>query len=224
MVFFCGAGISVPTGLPGFRELIQRLYASLNISPTSSEEKVIGREEFAEALGLLERRVTGNAMRSEVARLLSSTPRPDSLRLHRALLGVSRNSSGMHLVTTNYDDNFACANGSDDLHFHAGPTLPDLDNWNSVVHLHGRIQASAVEPVVSTLVLTDTDFGEAYLTKRWAAEFVSNLMDRPRDRSYQFLDRGHGQLQRWRSQRTTCITDSGHEGRFSTAPVAERRD
>ena len=41
-----------------------------------------------------------------------------------------------------------------------------------------RIQASAVEPVVSTLVLTDTDFGEAYLTKRWAAEFVSNLMDR----------------------------------------------
>ena len=56
MVFFCGAGISVPTGLPGFRELIQRLYASLNISPTSSEKKVIGREEFAEALGLLERR------------------------------------------------------------------------------------------------------------------------------------------------------------------------
>ena len=178
MVFFCGAGISVPTGLPSFRGLVQQLYASLNIFPTSREEKMIEREEFAEALDLLESRVTGNAMRSEVARLLSSTPKPDSLRLHRALLGVSRNPSDMHLVTTNYDDNFARANGPDDLHFHAGPTLPDLDNWNSVVHLHGRIQDSVLEPVVSPLVLTDTDFGEAYLTKRWAAEFVSNLMDR----------------------------------------------
>ena len=53
-----------------------------------------------------------------------------------------------------------------------------MDNWNSVVNLHGRIQASLVEPVIPPLVLTDTDFGKAYLTKRWAAEFVSNLMDR----------------------------------------------
>ena len=35
--------------------------------------------------------------------------RPGSLRLHRALLKVSRNPSGIHLVTTNYDDNFARA-------------------------------------------------------------------------------------------------------------------
>ena len=178
MVFFCGAGISVPTGLPSFRGLVRWLYASLNISPTSSEEKVIEREKFAEALDHLESRAAGNAMRSEVVRLLSSTPKPGSLRLHRALLKVSRNPSGIHLVTTNYDDNFARANGPDALQFHAGPTLPDLDNWNSVVNLHGRIQASLVEPVIPPLVLTDTDFGKAYLTKRWAAEFVSNLMDR----------------------------------------------
>ena len=178
MVFFCGAGISVPTGMPSFRRLVQQLYASLNLSPTLREEKVIERGELSEALDLLENRVTGNAMRSEVARLFSATPKPDSLRLHQALLGVSRNPSGMHLVTTNYDDNFARANGPDVLHFDAGPTLPDLDNWDSVVHLHGRVQASVVEPVASRLVLTGTDFGEAYLTKGWAAEFVSNLMAR----------------------------------------------
>ena len=178
IVFFCGAGISVPTGLPSFPRLVERLYASLNVSLTPSEEKMIERGEFAEALGILESRITGNAMRSEVARLLSSNPRQGSLQLHRALLGVLRNSAGMHLVTTNYDDNFARSNGPDDLDYHVGPALPDLDSWNSVVHLHGRIQTSEEGPVASQLVLTGADFGEAYLTKRWAAEFISNLMDR----------------------------------------------
>ena len=178
MVFFCGAGISVPTGLPRFRGLIQQLYESLNISRTSKEQKLFDQEKFDEVLDLVESRVTGNAMRSEVARLLSIAPKPGSLRLHQSLLQVSRSPSGMHLVTTNYDDNFARANGPDEFDFHAGPTLPDLDHWNSVVHLHGRIQDSLRGPVVSPLVLTATDFGEAYLTKRWAAEFVSNLIDR----------------------------------------------
>lgn len=178
MVFFCGAGISVPTGLPSFPALVDHLYESLNVSHGPREKMMIAQKDFAGVLGHLENRVTGNAMRLEVARLLSSPPRPDSLRLHRALLQVSRTPSGMRLVTTNYDDNFARANVADDLHFDAWPTLPDLDHWNSVVHLHGRIQASLVEPNVPRLVLTGKDFGEAYLNKRWAAEFVSKLMDR----------------------------------------------
>ena len=178
MVFFCGAGISVPSGLPSFRVLVCRLYASLNMCPNPREQKAIDREEFDVALGLLESRVADKAMRSEAARLLSGSPKPDSLRLHRALLDVSRRPSGMHLVTTNYDDNFAHANGSDDLNVQTGPTLPDLDNWNSVVHLHGRIQSSAVEPEAPPLVLTDKDFGKAYLAEGWAAVFVSDLLAR----------------------------------------------
>ncbi|MDE0622163.1 MAG: SIR2 family protein [Bryobacterales bacterium] len=178
MVFFCGAGVSVPTGLPSLPELVQQIYPSLNISPTSGEEKLRKQEKFDEVLDLLERRLSGDAMRSEVVRLLSVAPKPSSLRLHRSLLRVSHSPSGMHLVTTNYDDNFAHASCSEDLRFDVGPTLPDLDDWNSVVHLHGRIQASEGEPVVPPLVLTDTDFGTAYIHGRWAAEFVSKLMDR----------------------------------------------
>jgi hypothetical protein len=178
MVFFCGAGISIPAGLPSFPELVQQLYPSLNISPTSSEEQLIEQKKFDEALYHLENRLTDHAMRSEVARLLSIAPKPGSLRLHQSLLQVSRNPSGMHLVTTNYDDNFARASCPDDLHFHVGPVLPDLDDWNSVVHLHGRIQTSEAGPIASELVLTDADFGKAYLKDSWAAKFVSNLMDR----------------------------------------------
>ena len=179
MVFFCGAGISVPTGLPSFPGLVQQLYSRLNTSPTPSEERALSRSEFDTALDSLEERFHPGALREEVAQLLSVAPNPGSLRLHRALLGVARTASGVHLVTTNYDDNFAHADDTDELQYDVGPNVPkDLDNWNSVVHLHGRIRAWASGSAIPPLVLTDTDFGEAYLRTRWAADFVLHLMDR----------------------------------------------
>ena len=179
MVFFCGAGISLPTGLPDFRGLVDHVYSSLHASPTRSEKAAMDRGEYDKALGLLERRFTANTVRVEVARHLSRSPDPDSLRLHRALLDVSRNPAGARLVTTNYDDNFARADGTKNLRFQSAPDLPDFSNWNSVVHLHGRLDASGAEPDLSTLVLTSSDLGKAYLRHpAWAAQFVAALMDR----------------------------------------------
>lgn len=34
VVFFCGAGISYPAGLPGFEGLVSKLYAGLSTPPT----------------------------------------------------------------------------------------------------------------------------------------------------------------------------------------------
>jgi len=179
MVFFCGAGISVPTGLPGYRGLVEQIYSSLNVSKTSGEAEAIERCEFDKALDSLEGRLMDQEVRKAVARLLSAPPRPGSLRLHRALLEIARSASGIRLVTTNYDDNFRRANESNDIPFHVGSDVPkDLDNWHSVVHLHGRVDPSAPEASASSLVLTDSDFGKAYLRDRWASRFVANLMDR----------------------------------------------
>ena len=179
MVFFCGAGISRPVGLPNFEGLVEQVYSSLHTSPSRSEKDAKERGEFDKVLKLLEQRFTSNTVRMEVARCLSCSPSPDSLRLHRALLDVSRNPSGARLVTTNYDDNFARADSTKKLRFQAAPDLPDLSNWNSVVHLHGRLEASVAEPDVSTLVLTSSDLGKAYLhPPAWAAQFVAALMDR----------------------------------------------
>ena len=33
VVFFCGAGISYPAGLPGFAELTEQIYTDLNVVP-----------------------------------------------------------------------------------------------------------------------------------------------------------------------------------------------
>lgn len=175
-VFFCGSGISVPTGLPTFKGLVERLYASLDVDRTAREAELIEQGQFEEALGCLEPRLVEGKMRSEVARLVSVPPKPGSLALHRALLQVSRHNSSVRIVTTNYDDNFARAAEDGALRFHAGKERPDLKTWNSVFHLHGRVPADG--SARSRLVLTDADFGEAYLgSDPWAAKFVSDLME-----------------------------------------------
>ena len=141
LALFCGAGISVPTGLPSFSGLVGQLYNSLNTSPTECEKDYIRQEDFAKALEVLEKRTAGKKFRSELVKLFSSTPKPGSLDLHRALLRIVSKPSGMHLVTTNFDDNFARARVRKGLSFDQYPSLPRLDNWNSVVHLHGRVPA-----------------------------------------------------------------------------------
>lgn len=177
MVFFCGAGISIPTGLPDFAGLVNQVYSALHVAREPAEETAFARGKFDEVLGLLEDRLTPNAMRAEVARILSLAPDPESLRLHRALLEVSRNTSGVRLVTTNYDDNFRCADSIAGLRFDAGPHLPDVRHWDSVLHLHGRLKPPAAEADLSRLVLTKADFGNAYLYERWAARFVADLLE-----------------------------------------------
>ena len=178
VVFVCGAGISVPTGLPNFKALVEELYTALRMVPDSNEQELIDSGKFDEALGRLEKRTSKGVMRSKVVRILSSTPRPHSLRLHRALLAVSRTPSGLHLVTTNFDDNFFRACDPADLRIDVGPSVPDFGSWDSVVHLHGRIPASAAQGTATRLVLTDRDFGQAYLRGcRWAAKFLSRLID-----------------------------------------------
>ena len=178
MVFFCGAGISMPTGLPDFAGLVDQLYSSLHIAREPAEDRAFERRRFDEVLGLLEDRLTPNAMRAQVARILSNSPDPESLRLHRALLEVSRRASTVRLVTTNYDDNFARADQTKQVRFDAGPSLPDVRHWNSVLHIHGRLESSGAPSDSSPLVLTKRDFGKAYLAEQWAARFVGNLVER----------------------------------------------
>ena len=41
VVFFCGAGISYPAGLPGFGTLVQRLFDALGVNPDALEQAAI---------------------------------------------------------------------------------------------------------------------------------------------------------------------------------------
>ena len=53
IVFFCGAGISYPARLPGFRQLVDRIYTELHTTPTALESKALEQERFDAAVDLL---------------------------------------------------------------------------------------------------------------------------------------------------------------------------
>jgi hypothetical protein len=173
VVFFCGAGISVGTGLPDFRGLVTEVYARTGQAPTLLERDLLKRGQLDKVLGLLEERLNPGRLRREVIECLSEPP-SGALNIHDALLALSRNAQDkIRLVTTNFDDRFQRA-GDQQMPIDAAPKLPmpKPHDWTSVVHLHGRIQPDDSE---NHLVLTAADFGRAYLTERWAARFITEL-------------------------------------------------
>ena len=59
VVFFCGAGVSYPAGLPGFRELTDKVYADLHIEHDALQKAALKAKQFDRAIGLLEQVVVG---------------------------------------------------------------------------------------------------------------------------------------------------------------------
>lgn len=185
VVFFCGAGISYPAGLPGFGGLVKDVYR-LNgtaLSDSEIEQEAFDRGQFDGTLDLLERRLPGQ--RLAVRRALAQALKP---KLHRkgavdtqaALLRLARSREGaLRLVTTNFDRIFhvAAKRTGQTFQAYAAPMLPIPKNsrWNGLVYLHGLLPEKADDTALNRLVVTSGDFGLAYLTERWAARFVSEL-------------------------------------------------
>ena len=59
VAFFCGAGVSCPAGLPGFRELTKKLYDDLHVDPDPAQQAAIDAKHYDKAIDLLERAVVG---------------------------------------------------------------------------------------------------------------------------------------------------------------------
>lgn len=183
VVFFCGAGISYPAGLPGFRGLVEQIYAELGTSRTDIEDQAYKKEQYDATLDLLERRVPGRraAVRAALAKVLKPNLRlKGATTTHAALLQLSRDrSNNVRLVTTNFDRIFEKLIGrtKPTVPSYPAPLLPIPKNsrWNGVVYLHGLLPKTPDESALNRLVLSSGDFGLAYLTERWAARFVSEL-------------------------------------------------
>lgn len=183
VVFFCGAGISYPAGLPGFDGLVRKIYEITGTVPSDLESAALDRKQFDAALDLLERRLPGQhrTVRHALAQALAPRLRRKSAtETHAALLRLGRNREGrLRLVTTNFDRMFHAAGKRAKQAFdtYAAPTLPIPKNsrWNGLVFLHGLLPEKLDDAALNRLVVTSGDFGLAYLTERWAARFVSEL-------------------------------------------------
>lgn len=183
LIFFCGAGISYPAGLPGFKGLVDEIFKLTGTTRTAIEQEAFDRGQFDATLDLLERRLPGQ--RVAVRKALAQSLKPKLRRrgatdTHAALLRLARSREGdLRLVTTNFDGVFEIAAQRDGQKFNAysAPMLPIPKNsrWNGLIYLHGSLPKKADAAALNRLVVTSGDFGLAYLTERWAARFVSEL-------------------------------------------------
>ncbi|MGY0573240.1 SIR2 family protein [Bradyrhizobium sp. RDM12] len=183
--FLCGAGVSFRRDLPSFEKLTTRVYAKLgeDAGDEPAEREAILRKEYDRALRSLEKRTHRPGMHSKVraavAELLAapSGPFPD----HLSLLNLSRDSDGRpRLVTTNFDTLFERAARDVGLTApsSAGLAMPRAggERDHGILHLHGRLGDEVLGLDQTELILTSSDFGDAYLRSGWASRYVEDRM------------------------------------------------
>ena len=165
LVVFAGAGVSMgdPANLPNFRKLAEAVAqgAGENLKDDEPEDRFLGR--------LNKRRDT--KVHERAAQVLSKN-HPKPTVLHRDLLRLYSKQESTRIVTTNFDLLFEDA--ADGMFNHKpevfrAPALPLGHDFNGIVHVHGSLSRP------SGMVLTDADFGRAYLTEGWARRFLVEL-------------------------------------------------
>jgi len=167
LVIFAGAGVSMgqkPHGLPSFIELAKEIGGSHKLADAVdwTETKHFRPDRF---LGDLAR---GGTKVQELCRSIIGNPKSRPTEFHESLVSLFSKPTDIRIVTTNYDDHFdPFLDKEIDRYF--APALPLGDQFAGLVHLHGSIKRP------ERLVLTDEDFGRAYLTEGWAREFLQRL-------------------------------------------------
>ena len=169
LVIFAGAGVSMgePACLPSFKELAKKIAQGTG---EVLREKESEREPEDRFLGKLHQNGVKVHERA-VQELSRNNPKPTDL--HRDLLRLyQKNGDQVRVVTTNFDLLFEEAAqdvfGAVPEIFRA-PALPLGRDFNGIVHVHGALSHR------QGMILTDEDFGRAYLTEGWARRFLVEL-------------------------------------------------
>lgn len=166
LVFFVGAGASRahPADLPDFAQLVRNIGARVGRQPTDDE--VRHPDVF---LGRLQD--NGNDVHELVASAID-LPESQPNSLHHAIAGLAAAYPTPRIVTTNYDLHLTSSATALSLvlDVYKAPALPVGDDFEGVVHLHGSLSQPSHK-----LVVTDTDFGRAYLREAWAARFLERM-------------------------------------------------
>lgn len=188
VIFLCGAGVSMPAGLPSFWRLVKEVAADLGL-PSDDRAGIMIAEALAaddpsfappldQVFGALKRDYGSAQVEQAVAARLKFKRGVASFR-HKIVLRLSTDPWGVRrVITTNFDRLFELADRK--LPFVVPPALPDLDfapALEGVVYLHGRLSPTG-RPEKDSLVLGSSDFGKAYLAEGWATRFIRQILNR----------------------------------------------
>ena len=180
-VVFAGAGVSMgaPAGLPNFSGLADGIaeHTGALRDAREPEDRFLGR---LSAHGV-EVHVRAAQFLEQIRNEDGDPPKPTPL--HRDLLRLYGQPHLVRIVSTNFDVLFQGA--ANDLFdsvpsVFMAPAVPLGRDFLGVVQLHGSVS----DPL--NMVLTDADFGRAYLTDGWARRFLVQLF-----RSYSVLFVGY---------------------------------
>ena len=168
-MIFVGAGASrdAPANLPDFRQLTSDIAAEAQAPVT--EDDLNQPDVF---LGTLHDRQVDVHQRV-AAHIGVSTSEPN--RLHHGLVNLAMAGQPVRIVTTNYDSHLSTVLSKHGIQLeeYRAPALPMGDDFTGIVYLHGSLRQ---EP--KWLVVTDGDFGRAYLRDAWAARFLERMFAR----------------------------------------------
>lgn len=188
VVFLCGAGVSVPAGMPNFEQLARLIATELGATDaplvrqlyrnsTSTADPAVPLDQV---FGYLQKEY-GVAQVERLTTRMLRTPKKADVTNHRTILRLSSDVQGRpRLVTTNFDLLFEAAGKR--LKAFVPPYLPDLEYANrldGLVYLHGRLNGSSRSTEgLRGLVLGIGDMGRAYLADGWATRFMNQLISR----------------------------------------------
>lgn len=162
LVIFAGAGVSMgpPSNLDNFEKLAEKIARNTGLASEPPYDRFLGV--------LKHREVDVHQRAVELLSPEGSAPND----LHRDLIRLFGAADRIKLVTTNFDLHFETVAqevyGSSPEVYRA-PALPLGDGFQGIVHVHGAL------PHASSVVLTDADFGRAYLTEGWARRFLLDV-------------------------------------------------
>jgi len=153
-----------------------------------AEVKRFVLSDFDVVLGMLERRIDGQSdknskVRNTVKSLIKNgrpglPKEPQPAPIHRAIVRLSDRGGASAIITTNFDlllEEASKKIGSS-LETYSLNSLPRptrRQDFGGVFHIHGALDADTRR--ISDLILTDQDFGDAYLRQRIVPDFIYDL-------------------------------------------------
>ena len=175
LVLFVGAGASMgdPSNLPSFYGLTEEIARDAGVSMTLDGTPSGQAKPLDIVLGDVHDAGTVAVHERVAARIGDPASRPN--RLHRAIVDLACGGPSLRIVTTNFDRHLTRALEERKItapEFQA-PAMPLGDDFSGIVYLHGTL---GQEP--RRLVLTDRDFGSAYMSEAWAARFLERMFSR----------------------------------------------
>lgn len=163
LVVFVGAGVSMgaPTCLPSFDKLAEDIACGTTYVKKNNEpcDVFLGRVKFG--------KIDVNEIAAEMLSRLDLKPN----KLHEYLINLFNEDEQIKIVTTNYDQMLEIAAKSlcRDTKTYDAPALPLGNDIHGIIHLHGNISNP------NYMVITDSDFGRAYMVNGYASRFLVEL-------------------------------------------------